>query len=149
VASSSQDRRISQYGARDGDPLALASRQPDTALAQKRIEALRQGLQKVARGGGLSRHDDLLIAGLGPPVANVFPSIGRKDDRLLRDQSDARAQRRRVHQAQIDAVERDPAALRVVKPQQELKERRFARARRADDRQMFARLDREVDTVEG
>ena len=50
--------------------------------------------------------------------------------------------------AEVDVVDRDAAVLRIVEPQQELQQRGFAAAVRADDGDRFAGLDVEAHAVE-
>ena len=51
-----------------------------------------------------------------------------------------------VELADVDAVDRDPAALHVVEPQQQVDQRRLARAGGADDADALAGADLEADT---
>ena len=84
-----QQRRIFQYGARDGDALPLTARQPHAALAKEGFVAFRQGSQKVMREGGTRSSMNFVGGGIGPAVANVLEGAGRKDHRVLRHQADA------------------------------------------------------------
>ena len=59
-----------------------------------------------------------------------------------------RAPRVELELAEIDAVDLDRAALRVVEPAQQLGERRLARAVLPDDRERGPGRDREVEAVE-
>ena len=60
-----QDRRIPQQGAGDRQPLALAARQHDAALADHRLVALRQGRDELVRIGVASRRLELVPIGIG------------------------------------------------------------------------------------
>ena len=61
---------------------------------------------------------------------------------------DARAPRREIELAQVDAVDLDRAGLRVVQPAQQLGERRLAGAVLADDGERRAGGNREVEVLE-
>ena len=57
-----QDRRILQEGARDGDALPLAAGQLDAAVADDRVEALRQASMKSQRAATAARSTSSSVA---------------------------------------------------------------------------------------
>ena len=73
-------------------------------------------------GGGA----DLQLCGSRSAEADIFPSIGAEDHRILRHQSDALAHLGRIGSAQIDPIDPHGSVLWVVKPQQQLEDRRLA-----------------------
>ena len=75
-------------------------------------------LQKLQTMRGARGLQDLLVARLGPTVADVLPGVGREDHRFLRHQTDSAAKLARIEAAQIDPVEADTPASRVVEAQQ-------------------------------
>ena len=58
---------------------------------------------------------------------------------VLQHEAEQPAQLGQVELADVDAVDRDAAAADVVEPQQQVDERRLARAGRADDADALAR----------
>jgi len=67
---------------------------------------------------------------------------------VLRHHRDLRAQTLLRHGRDVLAVDQDAAGLGLVEAQQQVDERRFPRARRADQSDALARLDRDVDVVD-
>ena len=64
---------------------------------------------------------------------------------LLREHDDALPKRFEPRVAEVDAAERDPSLARVVLAREELRQRRLARAGRADERDVRSGLDLERD----
>ena len=133
---------------------AIASRcrwPPDSitpALADVGVVALRQPRDELVRRRGAGRRLDLGVARLRPAEADVLARRGGEDHRLLRHQRELPPQVGARHLAQVDAVERDPARVRVEEAHQELEDRGLARARRPDQRHRLARRDPQVEAVE-
>ena len=84
----------------------------------------------------------------GRPKRMFSRARGREHHRVLRHQRDARAHVDRIGRLDRHAVERDRAACRIVEAQQQMKQRALAGARRADDRDLFAGLDRQRNVVD-
>jgi hypothetical protein len=84
-----QEGRGAQDGAGDRDALALAARQRDAALADHRVEPLRQAADELGGGGELGGARDLAVARLGSPEADVVADARREDGDVLRHQRDA------------------------------------------------------------
>ena len=83
------------------------------------------------------------------PEGEVVEDRPREQERLLRHDPELRAQRARLDVAQVVAVDQDPPLGRVVEARGELRERRLARARRADQRDRLAGRDVQVDVRQG
>src|SRR5690606_21703184 len=58
-----QDRRVLQEDARDRQPLLLTARELHAALADQRVEALRQALDQLLELSPARGLEDLLVAG--------------------------------------------------------------------------------------
>ena len=67
---------------------------------------------------------------------------------LLKNHADLPSQPRDIDHREIDAVDQDAPALGHVEALHELGDRRFARARRADDPDDLSRRDAEVDLMQ-
>ena len=67
---------------------------------------------------------------------------------VLRHHADRRAQALLRDVADVLAVDADAALLELVEAQQQVDERRLARARAADEADALARADHEVEVVE-
>ena len=104
-----QQRRIAQNGARDGDALALATRQRDAALADRRVESVRQRRDEGCGMGMLGGARDIGIGCAGSAEADIVAHRGREHHAVLRHQRDTRTQIRRIEIGERDAVERDAA----------------------------------------
>src|SRR5206468_1234707 len=85
---------------------------------------------------------------VGPSVGDILRDRAAEEERLLRDEADLPAQRVYLQLPQIRAVEGDRAFRRIVKPHQQVDERRLPRAAVADESDQLARLDRQVDVGE-
>ena len=71
-----------------------------------------------------------------------------EEEALLRHDPELVAQRVLRHVVEVDAVDRDPAARRLVEPREQLRDRRLAGAGVADERDRRPRRDVEVDPVQ-
>src|SRR6516225_7712843 len=111
-----QDRRVSQDGSGDRKALTLPAREAYALLAEKRVETARQVVEELGRVRRLSGGADLRLCCAGSTEADVFPSIGAEDYRVLREQSDALAHLRRIGGAQIDPIDPHGTVLWIVKP---------------------------------
>src|SRR6185436_16182390 len=83
---------------------------------------------------GLGRRVELLVARVGLRKAEVLPYRGVEEVRLLRDDADEARQRREAQVADVDAPDRDRAAVGVVEPGREIAERGLPGAGLADER---------------
>ena len=129
-----QDARVFQKDARDRDALAFAAGELVAAVADDRLVPLRQRADDVVDVGGLRRRFDLGLRRAEPAVADVPGHGVVKKVRLLRHDPDVRAELVDVDRAHVLAVDRNRAGVAVVETQQQVRDRRLARTRRADDR---------------
>jgi hypothetical protein len=143
-----QDRRVLEQRARDRDPLFLAARQFQPALADPcRIAfglPLDEGRDRRARRRPL----DLGLTGTLAPIGDVVADRVVEQHRILRHDADCRAQGRLRHMRDVLPVDRDPTAGEVVEAVHQPRERRFARPRRPDHRERRARGDVEVEALQ-
>ena len=143
-----QNRRILENRACDRDALPLSARQPHAALAEERVVALRQRAQELVRFGGTRRGFDLGVAGIGPAVADVLARRRAEQHGVLRHEADQPPHVLGIGARDVDAVDEDAPFGRIVEPQQELERRALAGARRPDERDRLAGLDRQREVVE-
>ncbi len=80
-------------------------------------------------------------------VGNVITGRAVKHCRFLRHHADLAAQAFLGHAAQILTIDHNRAILGIVYPQKQRDERRFARARGADDPELLTRMHRKVHTI--
>ncbi len=140
--------RVDRERTRDRDPLALAARERDAALADDGVVALRQPLDELVRLGEPCDARHVLVGELGQSEGDVLAHGRGEEERLLRDDADLAAQRAQRHVADVDAVERDAAGRHVVEARHERGERRLAGAGVADQRDRGAGGDVEVDVLQ-
>ena len=139
-----EDRRIFQKHARNGDALLLSAGEHRSALADERIVSLRHFHDLVVDGREHRRACNLLVRCAGAAVADIFAHGVGKEEHVLLDDADVPVQRGLRDGAHILPVHKDLPAGHIVKPRQELAERRLAAPRRPDERERFARRDREI-----
>ena len=89
----------------------------------------------------------LLVAGLRVAVANVVFDAAEKQRRRLRHPGKAAAQIPRIKALDRDPLNEHLPLLRVVETQQQVEQRRLACPRRPHQRQGFARLDAQAQTI--
>ena len=149
--------RLVEHDEPDGGPqerpaephaLALASRDQRAALAERRLQAVRQLLDQLLKAGGGDRKPG--GAGLAAGVAVL---------QILEQRSIPELDRR-VHPGRYApepggalgieriAVDQQPAGGRLVPAEQQADQRRLPRTRCADDGDVRARRNREVDLTE-
>src|SRR5271155_2333260 len=79
-----QDRRVSQDGSGDRKALTLPAREAHALLAEKRGETAWQVVEELGRVRRLGGGADLRPCGARSTEADIFPSIGAEDHRILR-----------------------------------------------------------------
>ena len=144
-----QDRRVAQQRSSDCQPLALAAREKQAALADHRGIALRQRDDEVVRVCGDRRLDDLLPRGVGLAEAQIVLDRAVEQIGVLPHDGDLGARRFRVERLEIDAADPHRARLRVVEPQQQNGYRRLSAPARPDNADALARRDLKRKPVEG
>src|SRR5207245_7267048 len=130
--------RIFENGARAGDALPLPAAQACAAFTNYGVIALRQLDDKIVRQGSLRGGDDSFLGNIGQAVADVVANGIVKEDVLLRDHGDLPAQRAKCGFPHIAAINADGARSDIIKAGQEIDERGFARAARADKSNQLA-----------
>src|SRR5260370_13170271 len=128
-----QDRRVAENGAGDRKALTLPARETYALLAEKGGEPAWQGVEEFGRMRRLGGGADLRLCGARSAEADIPPRIGSENHRILRHESDALAHLGRIGSTQIDPIDPHGAVLWVVKPQQQLDNRRLASPRRPDE----------------
>ena len=143
-----QNRTVSQNGARNGYALALSARELDAALAQIRVEALRQPLDELERVGCGARLAYRRCCCAGTPEADVLRHARGEYDRILGHEPDRAAKIVRIAMADVGTVQQDAARERVVEAQDQREQRGFSRARWPDQRDPLPRADGKRDRPE-
>ena len=85
--------------------------------------------------------------GVRAAEGDVLGDRAAEQEALLGDDPEPAAQRVRVELADVDAVDQDPPALRVVEAGDQLRQRRLAGAGLADQRDRLAGQDPQVDVA--
>ena len=94
----------------DREPLLLAARQPVSAVAHDRVQAVGQRLDRTAGSGPrASASMQLGLGRVGPRVRQVRPDRVVEEVRVLRDDTDGVAQRVEVASRDVDARRSDGA----------------------------------------
>ena len=143
-----QQRGVAQDRAGDRDALALAAGQAHAAFAHFGLVAVVERADEVVRLGGAGRFAHFLVAGAFAAEADVVGGAAAEDHGFLRHQRDRAAQVIQGHRAQVDAIDADGAALRIVEAQQQREHRALAGAGRADQGDGFAGAHVEGEVVQ-
>ena len=85
---------------------------------------------------------------VGLAEGDVLGDGAGEEEALLRNDAELAAQRRLRDVVQVEAVDRDAAVRRLVEAREQLRDRRLARARVADERDRRAGGHVEVDPVQ-
>src|SRR5215211_1609040 len=143
-----EDRSVPHHCPRYGKPLPLSAGEEPALLPDHRVVPFGQRLYKpvgVGRSGG---GGDLLLGRIGLPVGDVLTNGAVEDERLLQQYSDVLTQRVEAQLAKVVAVESDNASIWIIEAQEQLRERRFSRTARADERENLAGPDLEGEIQE-
>ncbi len=124
--------RLGQQGAGDGKPLALAAGKRRAAFAHARGEPAGQLGDEFPRVGQFAGMADGGIGGVGPGDPDVVAHGCPENKWILRDDAELLAQIAGLKFPQVHAAEAHRPGLRVVEPEEELRERGLARAGRTD-----------------
>ena len=137
-----------EQGAGDGEALTLATGEARTAFAHEGVEPVWQ-LAKEGLGIGIARGGpDLVLRRVPIAVAQIVAGGRGEDHHFLRDHRNPLADVGRVGVLEVDAIERDAAFLRIVETLGELEDGGLARARRADQGELFVGADPEREIVQ-
>src|SRR5674476_181680 len=142
------DVRSFDQRSRDGQSLPLPSGHVRTALGDRRVELAGHLADEVGRLGHLERVPQLLVGGVRLAEAQVAGDGAGEQVRLLRDEPDPVPQDLGVERPDVDTVDLDRAACRVVQARDQVHQGRLAGARRADDRRHRARTDVEREVTQ-
>src|SRR5579875_2519648 len=143
-----QDARILEEDARDREPLTFSAGEFVTALADHRLVPFGERGDEVVDVRRLGRSNELLIRRVHLPVAQICGDRIVEEVGLLRHDPDGAAQRGQGDLADVDAVYRHRARLRIVEAGDERGDRRLPRPRRADEGGHLPRRDAEAHVVQ-
>src|SRR5439155_6296373 len=126
----------------------LAGREAGAALADRMVEPLVEpgGDPVDADRGGRGPH--LLVRRLGPREADVVGDRAGEEERVLEDDAELAAVRPELELPQVDRVDADRALVGVVEAAEQLRHRRLAAARLADEGDAAARRYVQLDPVQ-
>ena len=96
-----ENRRVAKERPRDRQPLPLAARQPQSALADDRRIALRQRGNEVVRVGGARRGDDLRPSGVELAEPQIVLDRAMEQIGILPHDSNFSARRFRIKRREI------------------------------------------------
>ncbi|KPY99772.1 Transposase, family [Pseudomonas syringae pv. aptata] len=147
-----QDRRVLEQHAGDRDTLALTAGQLDAALTDMGVEAgatfgVREQRDELVGARLVNRIPELFISCVRIAIQQVLANRAVQQRGVLGDHADLRAQAFLGDFGNILAVDEDPPALHVVHAQQQVDQRRLARAGRSDQADLLTRSDVQVEVV--
>ncbi len=143
-----EDRRVAQQRPRDRQPLPLSAREPQAALADQSGIALRQRGDEVVRIGGARRRDDLRRRRIRLAEPQIVLDRAVEQISVLPHHGDLPRAASGIERREVGAADAHAARLRIVKPQQQRRDRRLAAAARADDADALADFDVERQPIE-
>ena len=124
-------------------PESLTPRSPMTVSSPSGSDG--DQLVQPCPAGGVP---DLGLAGAEAAIGDVLADGAAEQEDVLLHDADLAAQRRERHVADVDAVDRDGAAVDLVEARQQRADRRLAGARGTDEGHGLAGPDRQVEAVE-
>src|SRR6266478_8543133 len=139
-----EDGRVADDRARDADALPLAAGERLASFAQQSVVTLGHPDDEPVRIRELRGLDNLFLAAVGPPVSDVLPHRGAKQDRVLQHESDLRAQALELVVANVYSVDEDPPRGRIVESRHQTDDRGFSCSRGARNPDELAGRDREA-----
>src|SRR5262249_41204573 len=140
--------RTAKQGTGDRESLFFPSRHLHAALTDHRVQTLGRAFEQARARRAAQRRQALLVGRLWIPEEQVLPDRSGKELRVLRDEADALAQPVEVDVAAGDAVVEDSPGLWRIEADEQLDQRRFAGARRPDERNGLAPLRRKRDVAD-
>ncbi len=142
-----EQRRIRRDGASERQQLALTDADRRAPLTERLLIAARQTPNDAVRADARRRGRDLELRNL-VREADVREHVSGEEEDVLLHVADQRAQLGQRDLANVDAVHQDSPALRVVEAQQQVDDRRLARAGVPHERERPSRLDGKAHTLE-
>lgn len=130
------------------DQLALPHAQARATFAYVALQTVWQRFQPFAAADAVGNFDDFGVGRFGAGVANVFHDRAAEQERLLRDNAEPTAVFLQIEGANVAPIDANFALLEFVETRQRLSNRAFARAGMTDERDAFARFDRQVEIVQ-
>ena len=134
-----QDARVGEQRARDRDQLTLAGGQAGAALAHLVLEPALEAARDAVDADRARDVLHLLVGRLGLREADVVGDRAGEQERVLEHDAELAAVGAQLERAQVVAVDADRALVRVVEAADELRGRRLAAARLADEREAVPR----------
>ena len=132
----------------DRHPLALATGETVATLSHHGLVTIRQSHDAIVDERGPRRHLHLLVGRVGTAVAEVVRDGPAEQVALLGHHADRRCDRRRGQVTNIMAVDRHRAALNVVEPGHQIRDRRLPRTGGTDQRGQLSRGDAQRHAVQ-
>ena len=142
-----QHRRITDRHPRHGQQLTLAGGEVAAALAQLGVEAGRQALQQWIEAQLGAEALQVWVADRGIE-AQVVGHVAAEQECVLQDHTEPMAQGGNRQLADIDAIQQDPALLRLIKPAEQADHGGLAGTGGAHQRHMLAGFDPEGEVRE-
>ena len=143
-----QDARVGDQRARDRDQLALAGREAGAALAHDVVEPVLEARRNAVDADRARRVDDLLVGRVGTAEADVVGDRAAEEERVLQHDAELAAVRAELTSRRSFPSTRTVPARRVVEARDQLRRRRLAAARLADERDAAAGRDLELEAVD-
>src|SRR5215207_2063851 len=139
MPSRSRSPWAGKQGTRDGDQLALARREAGAALADDVLEPVIEprSYPVDAHGGGGGAH--LFVRGIGFGEADVVGDRAAEQEGVLEHDAELAPVADELDVPEVGAVDADGSLVRVVEAGDQLRRRRLAAARFADERDAAAR----------
>jgi len=132
----------------DGQPLLLAARQGDAALAHHLIVSVGKGLDVLVEAGLDGRGPDARRVGGAGAQGDILGDGAGEEERLLRDHRDPLVDAVGIQLGEVGAVEADHARFRPEQAAEDPQQRGLAAAHHAGDAHRPAGSDVQVDTAE-
>ena len=133
-------RRVGHSRARDGNQLALPLGKICTVAGEGGVVALRQAGDEIVRTRQFGGGNALVVGRVQPAVADVVHHGAGEQVRVLQHDAQRTAEVALLDFVDVDGVVPDFAIVNVVETVDEVGDRRFARAGRADERHLLPRF---------
>src|SRR6185503_11346350 len=140
-----EDLRICEERACDGQALPLAAGELDSTFSNQGVVTVRQATNKFVRVGAPCGVHHLCGRGAGTPVGDVFVRAAVEQEDVLLHDAEQRAVAFEPYFADVYAIEQDGSAGRVVEASEQIRDRGFAGAARADERHDGAARHGEIE----